>query len=141
MKTQKFIENQTMYAEYVKNQNERLYKALNVEIERTQNTKWIPNWELIASCIPFVNLRHSHIGYAETETVNDIHEAFAQLKKVIYVIADTDGEVYPDVYYNYQFAIKRNKERFKENNAEFSGRMLARFNYLLNKNTENNERL
>ena len=134
MKKQKFLTNQQVYADYVKSQNVTLYNALNVEIERTQNTNWIPNWELIASCIPFVNLKSSHIGFAETETINDIHEAFAQLKNVLYVIADNDGSVYPDLYYNHKFAIKRNKERFGQNNAEFSGRILARFNYLLQKN-------
>lgn len=131
MKTEKFQIKQQTYAEYVKKENERLYNALNVEIERSENTKWIPNWELIASCIPFVNLTYSHIGFAETENINDAHEAFARLKTVLYVIADNDGSVYPDAYYNSKFAVENNKKRFKENNADYSGRILARFNYLL----------
>ena len=134
MKTNKFILSQETYAHYVKKQNLKLYNALNVVIERTENTTLIPHWELIASCIPFVNLNNSHIGYAETQDINDIHEAWAKLQNVLFIVANVDGTVYPDFYYNVKYAVKNNQERFKQNNADYSGRILARFNYLLEKN-------
>ncbi len=127
-----FINKQEAGKQLVKEQDERLYNALNVVIERTENTNLIPNWEVIASCMPFVNLKRSHTGFAETENINDLHECWTQVQDALYLIADLNGYVYPDFYEGNNFMVKQNIERFKQNNANFQGRILARFNWLLN---------
>tara|TARA_R110000796_G_scaffold162797_2_gene279739 strand:- start:658 stop:1083 length:426 start_codon:yes stop_codon:yes gene_type:complete len=131
-----FISKRELAASLVKQENERLYNALNVVIERTEHSNLIPNWEVIYSCIPFVNLRSSHIGYAETENINDIHDCWSQVQDALFLISTLDGYVYPDMYDGNKFMVKQNLERFKQNNANFQGRILARFNYLLNKKHE-----
>lgn len=130
MKKTKFISNQLNFAEYVKETNETLYNVLNVELPRNENSTWIPNWALIASCMPFVQ-RGNYVGYAETQDINDYNECFELIKPVLFAPVDNKGNVYPELLYNYKFAIKKNIERRPNNNAEYSGRLLARLNYLL----------
>ena len=132
-----FQAKQSMFRDEVKKQNLILHNALNVEIERTENTKLIPNWEVIAASMPFVMSNASHIGYAETEKINDSWECFSQVvDSGAYVIADVDGWVYPDLLWNNKFEVAQAKERFAQNNGTYVGRILARFNHLVNKRME-----
>tara|TARA_Y100000385_G_scaffold219473_1_gene228894 strand:+ start:811 stop:1242 length:432 start_codon:yes stop_codon:yes gene_type:complete len=132
VRNQKFIESQNSYRDYVAEQAPKLFKALNVKLERTENTELIPNWETIAASIPGVLKDKYGIGYAETENINDTAEAFTRVVKMGYIIASTDGWVYPDMLHNNKYEIKLAFERNQKNNLTQLGRSLARFNYLLN---------
>ena len=128
----KFGINQETFKEQVKSLDERLFNALDVTLERTANTVLIPNWEVIAASMPGIMKRRSHTGYAETETINDVHEAFSQLVETgAYVVASSDGWVYPDLLHYTAFEVKQAAKRNDENNLTQVGRHLARFNYLL----------
>lgn len=129
-----FTEKQSYYKQQVKEANEGLFNALDVTLERTENTELIPNWELIAAQIPGIMKRSSHIGYAETNNLDDVAEAFALVvKNGAYVVASKDGWVYPDMLWSNKHNIEQAIERNKTNNLTSTGRYLAKFNYLLNK--------
>jgi hypothetical protein len=130
VKSENFAAKQSMFAQEVKNVNEALFNALNVELERTTSTCLIPHWEVIAASMPGVMKEGSHIGYAETENLNDLHEVFSKVVEYHFVIADKAGWVYPDFLINGKFEIEQAKERNKSNNLTYGGRILARFNYL-----------
>tara|TARA_R110000803_G_C11894531_1_gene311334 strand:+ start:200 stop:661 length:462 start_codon:yes stop_codon:yes gene_type:complete len=132
-----FLESQKFFKQEVLNANEPLFNALNVTLERTENTELIPNWEVIAANIPGVMKKRSHAGFAETEKISDTHEAYAKLvNTAAYVIASKDGWVYPDMIYSNKHEVKQAKERNASNNLSHTGRFLARFNYLLNKSQD-----
>jgi hypothetical protein len=127
-----FLAKQLEFAQEVKSLNEALFNALNVELERTDSTVFIPHWEVIAASMPGVMKEGSHRGYAETENLNDKPELFSLIvDSACFVIADKKGWVYPDFLFNNKYEIQQAKERNKENNLTGCGRRLARFNYLL----------
>ena len=131
----KFALKQEAFKEQVKSIDDRLFKALDVTLERTANTELIPNWEVIAASMPGVMKLRSHVGYAETEKIDDMHEAFTQVvNTAAYIIASTDGWVYPDMLHYNNHEVKQALERNEKNNLTQVGRYLARFNYLIGNN-------
>ena len=130
-----FSAKQTIFAQQVKELNELLFNALNVELEKSNYQKYVPHWEVIAASMPGIIKKGSHIGYAETEELNDIDIVFSQLvnSSSCFIAIDRAGWVYPDAIINTKHEIKQAKERNQENNLTGSGRILAKFNYLLQK--------
>lgn len=95
------------------------------------------NWDVIEACAPFAELKYSHIGFAETEKVNSATECMKELCTMFYSMVDVNakGNLYVPVK-TVKSAIKREQDRFKENNAGGYGRFFARLNYIIN--TKNN---
>ena len=95
---------------------------------------------ILDACLPFANLRHSHIGYAETEKINDPIEALNELKQCFAGLVDVNskGNFYIPVAL-VRSAIKREYERYAQGNAGSFGRFFARLNYLLQNETVPNE--
>jgi len=95
---------------------------------------------ILDACLPFASLRHSHIGYAETEKINDPLEALNELKQCFAGLVDVNskGNFYIPVAL-VKSAIKREYERYAQGNAGSFGRFFARLNYLLQNETVSNE--